>query len=126
MFTISKETTANKIKNEVRSTVIEFLMEELKNKYGEDNVRMVRTGGTTKTNEIGFIVDDATDTNGDINAVVVVLNPTVKEFSTHTSAKGKNYVPFDFAAAAEEYDNYVEEKEEKAAAKAAEKAKKSK
>ena len=127
MFKISKEATATKIKNEIRSTIIDYLITTLREKYGEDNVKMVRTGGTTKTNEIGFIVDEVEDTDGSVNSVVITLNPSVKEFSNHTSDKGKVYVPFDFAAASEAYDNYLTEKEDKAAARAAAKeAKKSK
>ena len=116
MFTISKDNTANKIKTEVKATVIEFLIEALKEKYGEDSVKMSRTGNSSKVNEIGFIFDEATSEDGEVNSIVVSLNPSVKEFSNHTSDKGKVFVPFDFLAAAADYDDWVEEKRVKAEA----------
>lgn len=116
MFTISKDNTANKIKTEVKATVIEFLIEALKEKYGEDSVKMIRTGNSSKVNEIGFIFDEATSEDGEVNSIVVSLNPSVKEFSNHTSDKGKVFVPFDFLAAAADYDDWVEEKRVKAEA----------
>ena len=125
MYTVSKEMTATAIKAEVKAAMTEFIMTTLKEKYGDENVRMVRTGGTSKSNDIAVIVDEATGTDGEVNPIVVVLNPSVKEFSNHTSDKGKVYVPFDFYAAAEAYDTYLTEKAEKAAAaKASKKSKK--
>lgn len=121
MFTISKNNTANKIKTEVKATVIEFLIEALREKYGGDSVKMIRTGNSSKVNEIGFIFDEATSEDGEVNSIIVSLNPSVKEFSNHTSDKGKVFVPFDFLAAAADYDDWVEDK--KAKAEAAEKTK---
>lgn len=114
MFTISRDMTSNKIKTEVKATVIEFLIEALREKYGEDSVKMIRTGNSSKVNEIGFIFDEATSEDGEVNSIVVSLNPSVKEFSNHTSDKGKVFVPFDFLAAAADYDDWVEEKRVKA------------
>ena len=113
MINITKENTFSKIKTEIKATVVEFLIEALKEKYGEDTVKMVRTGKTSKANEIAFIFDEATDENGEVNPIVITLNPSVKEFSNHTSDKGKVYVPFDFYAAAAEYDDYLTDKAEK-------------
>ena len=124
MFTISKNTTVNSIKTEVKATVVEFLMDALKEKYGEDSVKMLRTGKNSKTNEIGFIFDEATDENGEVNSIVITLNPSVKEFSNHTSDKGKVYEPFDFYAAASEYDEDLDEKAAKAEIAAKNKAEK--
>ena len=116
MFTISRDMTSNKIKTEVKATVIEFLIEALREKYGEDSVKMIRTGNSSKVNEIGFIFDEATSEDGEVNSIVVSLNPSVKEFSNHTSDKGKVFVPFEFLAAAADYDDWVEEKRVKAEA----------
>ena len=124
MFTISKNTTANSIKTEVKATVVEFLINALKENYGEDNVKMLRTGKNSKTNEIGFIFGEATDENGEVNPIVITLNPSVKEFSNHTSDKGKVYEPFDFFAAAADYEDYLAEKAEKAEIAAKNKAEK--
>lgn len=124
MFTIDKNNTITKVKTEVKATVVEFLMDALKEKYGADSVKMVRTGKTSKANEIAFIFDEATDENGEVNPIVITLNPSVKEFSNHTSDKGKVYEPFDFYAAASEYDEYLDEKTAKAEIAAKNKAEK--
>lgn len=124
MFTISKDNTITKVKADVKTTITEFLIECLEQKYGKDNVHMVRTGNTSKANEIAAIVDEATGEDGEVNSVVITLNPTVKEFANHTSDKGKVYEPFDFAAASNEYDNYIEEKAAKAEKAAKDKAEK--
>ena len=116
MYTVDKTNSTTKIKAEIKAMATEFLLSVLREKYGEDNVKMVRTGNASKSNEIAVIVDEATGEDGEINPIVITLNPAVKEFSNHTSDKGKVYIPFDFFAAANEYDNYVEEKEAKAQA----------
>lgn len=130
MYTVDKTNTITKIKTEIKAMATEFLISALREKYGEDNVKMVRTGNTSKANEIAVIVDEATGEDGEVNPIVITLNPAVKEFSNHTSDKGKVYVPFDFYAAANEYDAYLDEKEAKAVAakeaKAAREAKKAK
>ena len=116
MYTVDKTNSITKIKAEIKAMATEFLLSALREKYGEDNVKMVRTGNTSKSNDIAFIFDEATGEDGEVNPIVVAINPSVKEFSNHTSDKGKVYVPFDFYAAANEYDDYVEEKEAKAQA----------
>lgn len=121
MYTINKDQTVSKVKAEVKANVTEFILECLKEKYGADSVAMVRTGGTTKTNEIGFIVDTA-ENEGETNPICVTLNPTVKEFANRKTTK-REYTAFDFGAAALAYENYLYEKEAKAdeAARAKEK-----
>lgn len=121
-YQITKQDTVAKIKAEVKATIVEDIMNYLKSKYGEDMVAMVRTGGQTKVNEIAFVFGTA-DNEGDIQDIVVTLNPTVKEFANRKTAN-KSYVPFDFGAARDAYDAYVEEKEAKAAESAEKKAKK--
>lgn len=121
MYQISKESTVTKIKAEVKQTVTEFIIEALREKYGEDAVAMVRTGNTSKTNEIGFIFDTAE--NGDeSNPIVVTINPTVKEFANRKTDK-RTYTAFDFTAAKVAYEDYLDEKEAKAAEAASTKAK---
>lgn len=123
MVSITKENTVTKIKGDVKQEVIEFIMESLREKYGEDSVAMVRTGNSTsKTNEIGVIIDTA-DNNGDENPICVTINPTVKEFANRKTDK-RTYVPFDFAAAKDAYITYLEDKAIKDEENARNKAKK--
>lgn len=106
---ITKDYTVNKAKADVKAAVTAKFFEFLGQEFGEDAVRMLRTGNSSKTNEIGFIVTTGVGEDGEENPVVVTFNPTVKEFSNHKSDK-KTYVPFDFLGAAAEYDEYIAEK----------------
>lgn len=119
---ITKENTITKVKADKKTEVIEKITAFLAGEYGEDAVAMVRTGNTSKTNEIAVIVDTA-EVEGETNPIVVTINPTVKEFANRKTDK-KTYTAFDFAAAKAEYETYVAEKATKDAEKAKAKAEK--
>lgn len=119
---ITKENTITKVKADKKTEVIEKITAFLAGEYGEDAVAMVRTGNTSKTNEIAVIVDTA-EVEGETNPIVVTINPTVKEFANRKTDK-KTYTAFDFAAAKAEYEAYVTEKVTKDAEKAKAKAEK--
>lgn len=120
MVQITKENTITKVKADKKAEVTEKIMAFLIGEYGEDSVAMIRTGNTSKTNEIGFIVDTA-EVEGETNPIVVTLNPTVKEFANRKTDK-KQYVAFDFAGAKAEYETYIADKATKDADKAKAKA----
>ena len=122
MIQITKENTVTKVKADKKAEVTEKIMAVLIGEYGENSVAMIRTGNTSKTNEIGFIVDTA-EVEGETNPIVVTLNPTVKEFANRKTDK-KQYVAFNFAGAKAEYETYVTEKATKDAEKAKAKAEK--
>ena len=122
MATITKENTITKVKADIKATITEDIINFLTEKYGADAVAMVRTGNTSKTNEIGVIVDTA-EVEGETNPIVVTINPTVKEFANRKTDK-KTYTAFDFAAAKAEYETYVADKATKDAEKAKAKAEK--
>lgn len=119
---ITKENTITKVKADKKAEVIEKITAFLAGEYGEDAVAMVRTGNTSKTNEIAVIIDTA-EVEGETNPIVVTINPTVKEFANRKTDK-KTYTAFDFAAAKAEYETYVAEKATKDAEKAKAKAEK--
>ena len=119
---ITKENTITKVKADKKAEVIEKITAFLVGEYGEDAVAMVRTGNTSKTNEIAVIIDTA-EVEGETNPIVVTINPTVKEFANRKTDK-KTYTAFDFAAAKAEYETYVAEKATKDAEKAKAKAEK--
>lgn len=119
---ITKENTITKVKADKKAEVIEKITAFLAGEYGEDAVAMVRTGNTSKTNEIAVIVDTA-EVEGETNPIVVTINPTVKEFANRKTDK-KTYTAFDFAVAKAEYETYVAEKATKDAEKAKAKAEK--
>lgn len=125
-YTITKEMTVSKIKADVKATMIEKFIEFLAAEYGAENVGMVRTGNASKVNEIAVIVGEAGVEGGATNPIVVTVNPSTKEFAERQTAN-KTYEPFDFVAARDAYDTYVEETVAKAeAAAAAKEAKKAK
>lgn len=119
-YKITAGNTSTKIKAQVKSEMTALLIEFLTEKFGEENVKMLRTGnGDSKTNEIGIRYGIA-DKNGETTDITVKLNPAVAEFETRSTAK-KSYVAFDFDAAADAYDDYLEEKAEKEAERKAKK-----
>ena len=122
MVQITKENTVTKVKADKKAEVTEKIMAFLIGEYGEDAVAMIRTGNTSKTNEIGFIVDTAV-VEGETNPIVVTRNPTGKELAERKTDK-KQYVAFDFAGAKAEYETYVADKATKDAEKAKAKAEK--
>lgn len=119
---ITKDNTIQTVKANKKAEVTEKIMAYLASEYGEDAVAIVRTGNTSKTNEIAVIVDEA-DYEGNVNPIVVTINPTVKEFANRKTDK-KKYEAFDFAARKAEYEKYVADKTVKDAEKAKNKAEK--
>ena len=122
-FRINKDMTVSNIKSSVKASLIEEFIEFLKEKYGEDEVAMLRFGtSTSKKNEVGLRYATVECENGEINDVVVTFNPTVKEFANRKTDK-KVYTAFDWEAAKNDYNLYVIDKNTKAAEKAAAKEK---
>lgn len=119
-FEITKDYTATKAKTDAKAEVISLLFSAMTDIFGEDNVAMVRTGGASKTNEIGVVVGQA-EVDGTTAPVVVTVTASAKDF-TERVTKSKTFAPFDFASAKEAYDYYIASKEEKDAEKAAAKA----
>lgn len=115
-YTLDNNTSVTKIKTAAKADMVAFIMEKLAEAFGEDSVAMVRTGGTTKTNEIGVVIGSV-DKNGEALPLVMTINPAVKEFESRSTAK-KVYTAFDFAEAKAAYENYLADKAEKATDKA--------
>lgn len=120
-FTITKDYTATKAKAAAKADVISVLFAALVDIYGDENVAMVRTGnGDSKTNEIGAVIGQA-EVDGTTVPICVTVNASAKDF-VERKTKSKTFPAFDFAAAKETYDNYLEEKAAKDAEKGASKA----
>lgn len=119
---ITKDYTVTKAKADAKTDVMSVIFSAMTDIYGEDNVAMVRTGGTSKTNEIGVVIGTASVDGEDV-PVCVTINASAKDF-TERKTKSRTFSAFDFAAAKEEYEDYVQEKADKDAEKAAAKQKK--
>ena len=89
--------------------------------FGEENVAMVRTGGTSQVNEIGVRIGTITDTDGFTYDFCATINPTIKGFKERVT-KRYTVEAFDFETAKQAYVDDVtaktKEKEAKAKAKA--------
>lgn len=112
--TITKDTSINKVRSEIKDTIFNDLLETYREKFGDESVTIVRID---KTNYPALIVGNATDEMGDTYPIVVTLNPTVKEFCYHGGPK-TDYVPFDLAAGINAYQADVAKKAEDAIKKA--------
>lgn len=119
---ITKDYTVTKAKADAKTDVMSVIFSALTDIYGEDNVAMVRTGGTSKTNEIGVVIGTASVEGVDA-PVCVTINASAKDF-VERKTKSRTFPAFDFATAKEEYENYIQEKADKDAEKAAAKQKK--
>ena len=119
---ITKDYTVTKAKADAKTDIMSVIFSAVTDIYGEDNVAMVRTGGTSKTNEIGVVIGTASVDGEDV-PVCVTINASAKDF-VERKTKSKTFAAFDFAAAKEEYEDYIQEKTDKDAEKAAAKQKK--
>lgn len=123
-FTENKDYTANTIKNEIKNAVIENIMNELRNIYGNENVGMGRLGtSTSKKNEI-VVKAAMVDVNGTEVPACVTISVTAKPYTDSPATAKRKYTAFDFDAAIAEYEDYIEQKAIKEAEKADAKKKK--
>lgn len=115
-YEVTKDMTPKKVRDAAKEELLNLFIDFLNERFsdcGEDGdpVFMIRTGTTSKKNELCFKF--GTVTENDLEKwLVATINPTVKEFSPHATAKGKNVEEFDFRAAKREYDEYILKKME--------------
>ena len=122
-FTMSKDNSIAKIKAEAKVSVTDMLLEKLSEIFGAENVGMVRVGNSTsKSNEIGVRLGTVTE-GSETYDICATVNATAKEFVDRKTSK-KTYAAFDFDAARQEYEDYLDDKAAKESEKAAAKAKK--
>lgn len=121
-FEITKDYTVTKLKTDVKAEAMQTLFDALVGIYGEDNVSWVRTGGQSKTNEIGVICGMA-EHDGEEIPVCFTVNASSKDPISRRTDK-KTFEAFDFYRAKADYEDYIAEKAEKDAEKATKKAEK--
>lgn len=119
-FEITKDYTVSKMKNDVKATALEIIMEALSQHF--ENVSMVRTGASSKTNEIGVMAGEAV-INGETVPVCFTVNASAKDPVERKTDK-KTFSAFDFYKAKAEYEKYAENKAIQEAEAAEKKAKK--
>ena len=119
--TITKDFGTGKANAQAKANLTELIMNALIAEFGEENVAMVRTGGTSQVNEIGVRIGTITDADGFTYDFCATINPTIKGFKERVT-KRYTVEAFDFETAKQAYVDDVtaktKEKEAKAKAKA--------
>ena len=122
-YTITKDFGTGKANADLKARLTEIVTNALIAEFGEDNVKMVRTGTSTEVNEIGIRAGVITDIDGMEYDFCATINPTVKSFKEKVT-KRYTVEPFDFDTAAEKYTDYIEANRIEAEKKAQRKAEK--
>ena len=119
--TITKDFGTGKANAQAKAMLTEIITKALVKAFGEENVAMVRTGGTSQINEIGVRMGTITDADGFSYDFCATVNPTIKGFKERVT-KRYTVEAFDFDSVRQAYIDdttaKVEEKEAKAEAKA--------
>ena len=110
---ITKDFGTGKANAQAKAELTEIIMNALAQVFGNENVAMVRTGGSTQVNEIGVKIGTITDIDGYEYDFCATINPTIKGFKEKVT-KRYTVEAFDFETAKRSYTDDV-------AAKAAEK-----
>lgn len=121
--TITKDFGTGKANAQAKAMLTEIITKALVEAFGEDNVAMVRTGGTSQVNEIGVRMGTLTDADGFSYDFCATVNPTIKGFKERVT-KSYTVEAFDFDSARQAYIDDVTTKAEDKKAKAEAKAKK--
>ena len=119
--TITKDFGTGKANAQAKANLTELIMNALIAEFGDENVAMVRTGGTSQVNEIGVRIGTITDADGFTYDFCATINPTIKGFKERVT-KRYTVEAFDFETAKQAYVDDVtakaQEKEAKAKARA--------
>ena len=118
---ITKDFGIGKANVQAKAELTELILNALITEFGEENVAMVRTGGTSQVNEIGVRIGTITDADGFTYDFCATINPTIKGFKERVT-KRYTVEAFDFETAKQAYVDDVtaktQEKEANAKAKA--------
>ena len=121
--TITKDFGTGKANAQAKTILTEIITKALVEAFGEENVAMVRTGGTSQVNEIGVRMGTITDADGFSYDFCATINPTIKGFKERVT-KRYTVEAFDFDSARQAYIDDTTAKAEEKKAKAEAKVKK--
>ena len=121
--TITKDFGTGKANAQAKAMLTEIITKALVEAFGEENVAMVRTGGTSQVNEIGVRMGTITDADGFSYDFCATVNPTIKGFKERVT-KRYTVEAFDFDSARQAYIDDTTAKAEEKKAKVEAKAKK--
>ena len=120
---ITKDFGTGKANAQAKAELTELIMNALITEFGEENVAMVRTGGTSQVNEIGVRIGTITDADGFTYDFCATVNPTIKGFRERVT-KRYTVEAFDFETAKQAYVEDVNAKAQEKEAKTKVKAEK--
>lgn len=120
-FKITKDMGITKINATAKAEVNTIVTNALVAAFGEDNVAMVRTGGSSEVNVLAVRVGTLTDTDGYEHDLCVTVDATVKSYKEKVTKK-YTVEAFDFDAAKDHYNEYLTDKAAEQAEKTAKKA----
>ena len=119
--TITKDFGTGKANAQAKTVLTEIITKALVEVFGEENVAMIRTGGTSQVNEIGVRMGTITDADGFSYDFCATVNPTIKGFKERVT-KRYTVEAFDFDSVRQAYIDHTkataEAKETKSEAKA--------
>ena len=121
--TITKDFGTGKANVQAKATLTEIITKALVEAFGEENVAMVRTGGTSQVNEIGVRMGTITDADGFSYDFCATVNPTIKGFKERVT-KRYTVEAFDFDSVRQAYIDDTTAKADLEEAKAKAKAEK--
>ena len=124
-FKITEDMGITKINATAKAEVNTIVTNALVAAFGEDNVAMVRTGGSSAVNVLAVRVGTLTDADGYEHDLCVTVDATVKSYKEKVTKK-YTVEAFDFDAAKDRYNEYFIDKAAEQAEKAVTKAKGSK
>ena len=122
-FKITKDMGITKINATAKAEVNTIVTNALVAAFGEDNVAMARTGGSSAVNVLAVRVGILTDADGYERDLCVTVDATVKSYKEKVTKK-YTVEAFDFDAAKDRYDEYLTDKAAEQAEKAEKAAKK--
>ena len=121
-FKITKDMGITKVNATAKAEVNTIVTNALVAAFGEDNVAMVRTGGSSAVNVLAVRVGILTDADGYERYLCVTEDATVKSYKEKVTKK-YTAEAFDFGAAKARYDEYLTDKAAEQAEKVKQKAK---
>ena len=99
---ITKDFGTGKANAQAKAELTEIIINALAQVFGDENVAMVRTGGSTQVNEIGVKIGTITDIDGYEYDFCATINPTIKGFKEKVT-KRYTVEAFDFETAKQSY-----------------------
>lgn len=120
---ITKDFGTGKANAQAKAELTEIIINALAQVFGDENVAMVRTGGSTQVNEIGVKIGTITDIDGYEYDFCATINPTIKGFKEKVT-KRYTVEAFDFETVKQAYIDDVTAKAAEKEAKANTKAEK--